>query len=72
MSAGAEVAGDEEEIDGVDLAVLVDVEVRHVVAARRESERRRDLQILEEFGQLDDARGIGVDPAMKGFGYSQV
>jgi len=29
-------------------------------------------QILKEFGQLDGARGIGVDPAMKGSGYSQI
>jgi NAD(P)-dependent dehydrogenase (short-subunit alcohol dehydrogenase family) len=29
-------------------------------------------QILKEFGQLDTARGIGVDPAMKGSGYSQI
>ncbi|MBI5285656.1 MAG: SDR family NAD(P)-dependent oxidoreductase [Chloroflexi bacterium] len=29
-------------------------------------------QILKEFGWIDDARGIGVDPQMKGSGYSQI
>jgi NAD(P)-dependent dehydrogenase (short-subunit alcohol dehydrogenase family) len=29
-------------------------------------------QILKEYGQLDGAKGTGVDPAMKGSGYSQI
>jgi NAD(P)-dependent dehydrogenase (short-subunit alcohol dehydrogenase family) len=29
-------------------------------------------QILNEYGQIDGAKGTGVDPAMKGSGYSQV
>jgi NAD(P)-dependent dehydrogenase (short-subunit alcohol dehydrogenase family) len=29
-------------------------------------------QILKEFGWMDDGRGIGIDPAMKGSGYSQI
>ena len=29
-------------------------------------------QILKEFGWIEDARGIGVDPQMKGSGYSQI
>jgi NAD(P)-dependent dehydrogenase (short-subunit alcohol dehydrogenase family) len=29
-------------------------------------------QILKEFGWLDDAKGIGVDPAMRGSGYSRI
>lgn len=29
-------------------------------------------QILKEFGWIGDAKGIGVDPNMRGSGYSQV
>jgi len=29
-------------------------------------------QILKEFGVIEDGRGIGVDPAIKGSGYSQI
>jgi NAD(P)-dependent dehydrogenase (short-subunit alcohol dehydrogenase family) len=29
-------------------------------------------QILKEFGWIEEARGIGVDPRMRGSGYSQI
>ncbi|MDP3768780.1 MAG: SDR family NAD(P)-dependent oxidoreductase, partial [Dehalococcoidia bacterium] len=29
-------------------------------------------QVLKEFGWLDDAKGIGVDPQMRGSGYSRI
>lgn len=49
-------------------ALLLATEPREKVAGRVTYSQ----QILKEFGLLDDAKGIGVDPAMKGSGYSQV
>ena len=29
-------------------------------------------QILKEFGWIDEAKGVGIDPAMLGTGYSRI